>query len=52
MKQWEFFLEAHGGLWGTVGLASYIVVRDEISLGVDGLEQLLSHPITNLEAQY
>ena len=41
-KHWEFFLQAHTGLQGTVRPAHYVVVRDEIGLGVDGLEQLVS----------
>ena len=40
-KHWEFFLQAHTGLQGTVRPAHYVVVRDEIGLGVDGLEQLV-----------
>lgn len=46
-KHWEFFLQAHTGLQGTVRPAHYVVVRDEIGLGVDGLEQLVSTPSDN-----
>ena len=46
-RHWEFFLQAHTGLQGTVRPAHYVVVRDEIGLGVDGLEQLVSTLIAN-----
>lgn len=49
-KHWEFFLQAHTGLQGTVRPAHYVVVRDEIGLGVDGLEQLVSIPIDHPES--
>ncbi len=41
-KYWEFYLQAHTGLQGTVRPAHYVVIHDEIGLGVDGLEQLVS----------
>jgi len=41
-KVWEFWLQAHTGLQGTARPAHYVVVRDEIGLGADGLEQLVS----------
>lgn len=37
---WDFFLQAHTGLQGTARPAHYIVVRDDIRLGANGLEQL------------
>ena len=48
-KHWEFFLQAHHGLQGTVRPAHYVVVRDEIGLGVDALEQLVSTFINQLQ---
>ncbi|KAI9821501.1 MAG: hypothetical protein M1832_003349 [Thelocarpon impressellum] len=38
--QWDFFLQAHTGLQGTVRPAHYVVVHDEIGLGADGLQEL------------
>lgn len=45
-KHWEFFLQAHTGLQGTARPAHYVVVRDEIGLGEDGLEQLVRISVT------
>lgn len=41
-RYWDFFLQAHGSLQGTVRPAHYVVLRDEIGLGADGLEQLVN----------
>jgi eukaryotic translation initiation factor 2C len=40
-RKWDFFLQAHHGLKGTARPAHYVVVLDEISLGANGLEQLV-----------
>ena len=41
-RGWDFFLQAHSCLQGTARPAHYIVIRDEIGLKADGLEQLVS----------
>ena len=41
-RGWDFFLQAHTCIQGTARPAHYIVIRDEIGLGADGLEQLVS----------
>ncbi len=43
-RHWDFFLQAHTGLQGTARPAHYVVVQDQISLGADGLEQLVHIP--------
>ena len=43
-RGWDFFLQAHTCIQGTARPAHYVVIRDEIGLGADGLEQLVSHP--------
>lgn len=40
---WDFFLQAHTALQGTARPAHYVVIRNEIGLGVNGLETLVSH---------
>ena len=42
---WDFFLQAHHCLKGTAKPAHYVVIRDEIGLGADVLEQMVSHPL-------
>lgn len=42
VRYWDFFLQAHAGLKGTARPAHYVVVLDEIGLGADGLEQMVS----------
>lgn len=41
-RHWDFFLQAHTGLQGTARPAHYVVIRDEIKIGADALEQLVS----------
>ena len=41
-RGWDFFLQAHAGIQGTARPAHYIVIRDEIGLGADALEQMVS----------
>ena len=41
-RHWDFYLQAHTGLQGQVRPAHYVVIKDEIGLGADGLEQLVS----------
>ena len=41
-KDWDFFLQAHSGLQGTAKPAHYIVIRDDIKLGAQQLETLVS----------
>ncbi|KAJ7178055.1 argonaute-like protein [Mycena filopes] len=38
--EFDFFLQAHGGLQGTTRPTHYYVVHDEIGFGADGLQQL------------
>lgn len=40
---WDFFLQAHTAVQGTARPAHYVVLRNEIGLGVDALETLVSH---------
>lgn len=42
VRQWDFYLQAHAGLQGTTRPAHYVVVLDEIGLGADGMEQMVS----------
>lgn len=42
VRQWDFYLQAHAGLQGTTRPAHYVVVLDEIGLGSDGMEQMVS----------
>lgn len=44
-RGWDFFLQAHTCLQGTARPAHYVVIRDEIGLGVDGLEQMVSDSV-------
>ena len=41
-KDWDFFLQAHTGLQGTAKPAHYIVIRDDIKLGAQQLETIVS----------
>lgn len=41
VRQWDFYLQAHAGLQGTVRPAHYVVILDEIGLGSDGVEQMV-----------
>ncbi|KAJ7628412.1 argonaute-like protein [Roridomyces roridus] len=38
--EFDFFLQAHGGLQGTTRPTHYYVIHDEIGFGADGLQQL------------
>ncbi len=42
-RGWDFFLQAHTCIQGTARPAHYVVIRDEIGLGADGLEQMVSY---------
>lgn len=46
VRYWDFYLQAHAGLQGTTRPAHYVVVLDEIGLGADGIEQMVSSPCT------
>ena len=41
-KDWDFFLQAHSGLQGTAKPAHYIVIRDDIKIGAQQLETIVS----------
>jgi eukaryotic translation initiation factor 2C len=43
-RHWDFYLQAHTGLQGQARPAHYVVIKDDIGLGADGLEQLVSLP--------
>ena len=44
--QWDFYLQSHAGSpqSGTVCPAHYVVVRDDMNLGADGVQRLVSCP--------
>ena len=41
-KDWDFFLQAHQGLQGTAKPAHYIVLRDDLKLGAQQIETIVS----------
>lgn len=42
VRYWDFYLQAHAGMKGTARPAHYVVILDEIGLGADGIEQMVS----------
>ena len=51
-RRWDFFLAAQGGNLGTAKPARYAVVQDRISIGVDGIEEIVSlHQIRRAKCQ-
>ncbi len=46
-RYWDFFLQAHTALQGTCRPAHYVVLKDQNKLGVHGLENLVSFPLSS-----
>ncbi|KAI9762388.1 MAG: hypothetical protein M1835_008038 [Candelina submexicana] len=42
-RYWDFFLQAHSAVQGTCRPAHYVVLKDQIGLGADGLQHLTHH---------
>jgi eukaryotic translation initiation factor 2C len=41
-REWGFFLQAHHAIKGTARSCNYAIICDEISLGADGIEQMVN----------
>ena len=49
---WDFFLQPHDAIKGTARPIHYVVIKDENSMDVDGLEKMVSAHATHTHASY